>query len=70
MVSQTAYFTGMMVFTLTSHMYQRISVLVPVLLWVPEYLLTSTITLERTSMSTRNSVLWEPSKGTPALANI
>ena len=51
MVSQTVYFTGMMVFTLTS---QIISVLVPVLVRVPEYLFTSTstITLELTSMST------------------
>ena len=62
-VSQTVYFTGMMVFTLTSQMYHRISVLVPVLVRVPEYLsmststCTSTITLEITSTSTRNSVL-------------
>ena len=42
MVSQTVYFTGMMVFTLTSQMYHRISVLVPVLVRVPEYLSTST----------------------------
>ena len=46
-----------MVFTLTSQMYHRISVLVPVLVPVPEYLPTSTstsmstITLELTSMS-------------------
>ena len=57
MVSQTVYFTGMMVFTLTSQMYHRKSVLVPVLLQVPEYLFTSTssststITLELTSTS-------------------
>ena len=44
-------------------MYHRISVLVPVLVRVPEYLSTSmststsTITLELMSMSTRNSVL-------------
>ena len=48
MVSQTVYFTGMMFFTLTSQMYYRISVLVPVLVRVPEYLSTST----STSMST------------------
>ena len=47
-----------MVFTLTSQMYHRISVLVPVLVQVPEYLSTSTststsiITLELTSTST------------------
>ena len=34
MVSYTVYFTGMMVFTLTSQMYHRISVLVPVLVRV------------------------------------
>ena len=44
MVSQTVYFTGMMFFTLTSQMYHRISVLVPVLVRVPEYLFTSTST--------------------------
>ena len=52
-------------FTLTSQMYHRISVLVPVLVRVPEYLSTSTstMTLELTStskvwvMSTRNLVL-------------
>ena len=54
----TVYFTGMMVFTLTSQMYHRISVLVPVLVRVPEYLSTSTststsiITLELKSTST------------------
>ena len=56
MVSQTVYFMydG---FTLTSQMYHRISVLVPVLVRVPEYLPTSTstimstITLELTSTS-------------------
>ena len=54
----TVYFTGMMVFALTSHMYHRISVLVPVLVRVPEYLSTSMststsiITLELTSTST------------------
>ena len=45
-----------MVFTLTSQMYHRISVLVPVLFRVPEYLSTSTststMTLELTSTST------------------
>ena len=55
MVSQTLYITGMMVFTFTSQMYQKISVRVPVLEWVPEYLSmstrTSTITLELTSTS-------------------
>ena len=55
-LSQTVYFTGMMVFTLASQMY--LSVLVPVLVRVPEYLSTSTststntITLELTSTST------------------
>ena len=44
MVSQTVYFTGMMVFALTSQMYYRILVLVPVLVRVPEYLPTGTIT--------------------------
>ena len=34
MVSHTVYFKGMMVFTLTSQMYHRISVLVPVLVRV------------------------------------
>ena len=56
MVSHTVYFKGMMVFTLTSQMYHRISVLVPVLVRVPEYLSTSTsmstMTLELTSTST------------------
>ena len=58
MVSQTVYFTGMMVFTLISQMYHRILVLVPVLVRVPEYFSTSTstsastITLELTSTST------------------
>ena len=58
MVSHTVYFTGMMVFTLTSQMYHRISVLVPVLVRVPEYLSTSTstststMTFELTSTST------------------
>ena len=54
MVSHTVYFKGMMVFTLTSQMYHRISVLVPVLVQVPEYLSTSTstMTLELTSTST------------------
>ena len=58
MVSHTVYFKGMMVFTFTSHMYHRISVLVPVLVRVPEYLSTSTstskstMTLELTSTST------------------
>ena len=60
MVSQTVYFTAMMVFTLTSQMHHRISVLVQVLAWVPEYLSTSmststsTITLELTS----TSIVW------------
>ena len=42
-----------MVFTLTSQMYNRISVLLPVLVRVPEYLSISksTITLELTSTS-------------------
>ena len=63
MVSHAVYFKGMMFFTLTSQMYHRISVLVPVLVRVPEYLSTSTstststMTLELTSTSTRNSVL-------------
>ena len=48
MVSHTVCFKGMMIFTLTSQMYHRISVLVPVLVRVPEYLSTST----STSMST------------------
>ena len=56
MVSHTVYFTGMMVFTFILKMYHRISVLVPVLVRVPEYLSTSTSTstiiLELTSMST------------------
>ena len=56
MVSHTVYFKGMMFFTLTSQMYHRISVLVPVLVRVPEYLSTSTststMTLELTSTST------------------
>ena len=52
-----------MVFTLTSQIYHRLSVLEPVLVRVPEYLSTSTstsmstITLELTSTSTINSVL-------------
>ena len=56
MVSHTVYFTGMMVFTRTSQMYHKISVLVEVLVRVPEYLSmstsTSTLTLELTSTST------------------
>ena len=52
MVSHTVCFKGMMVFTLTSQMYHRISVLVR----VPEYLSTSTststMTLELMSTST------------------
>ena len=58
MVNHTVYFKGMMVFTLASHMYHRKSVLVPVLVRVPEYLSpststsTSTMTLELTSTST------------------
>ena len=54
----TVYFKGMMFFALTSQMYHRISVLVPVLARVPEYLSTSTstststMTLELTSTST------------------
>ena len=55
MVSQTIYFTGVMVFILTSQMYYGISVLAPVLVRVPEYVSTSTsistITLELTHMS-------------------
>ena len=56
MISQTVHFTGMMVSPL-SQMYHRISVLVPVLVWVPEHSYTSTnkststITLELTSTS-------------------
>ena len=52
----------LMVFNLTSQMYHRLSVLVPVLVRVPEYLSTctstsmSTITLELTSTST----VWVP----------
>ena len=53
MVSHTDYFKGVMVFTLTSQMYHIISVLVPVLVRIPEYLSTSTststMTLELTS---------------------
>ena len=58
MVSHTVYFKGMMFFTLTSQMYHRTSVLVPVLVRVLEYLSTSTststsnMTLELTSTST------------------
>ena len=58
MVSHTVNFTGMMVFALISQRYHRISVLVPVLIRVPEYLYTSTSTststviLELTSKST------------------
>ena len=56
MVSHAVYFTGMMVFTLivTLQMFHGISVLVPVLVRVPENLSTSTstITLELTSTST------------------
>ena len=56
MVSHTVDFKGMMVFTLTSQMYHRISVLAPVFVRVPEYLSTSTststMTLELTSTST------------------
>ena len=52
----TVYFKDMMVFTLTMQMYHRISVLVPVLVRVPEYLSTSTststMTLELMSTST------------------
>ena len=51
MVSHTVYFKG-----ITSQMYHRISVLVPVLVRVPGYLSpntsTSTMTLELTSTST------------------
>ena len=81
MVSHTVYFTGMMVFTLTSQMYHRISVLVPVLVRVPEYLSTSTrtsmntMTFELTStstdeyqkFSTRVLRVRVPSTSTPAL---
>ena len=62
MVSHTVYFKGMMVFTLTSQMYHIISVLVPVLVRVPEYLSTSmststsTMTLELRS----TSAVWVP----------
>ena len=58
MLSHTLYFAGMMVFTLTSQMYHRISVLVPVFVRGPEYLSTSTstststMTFELTSTST------------------
>ena len=58
MVSRPVYFKGMMVFTFTLQMYHKISVLVPVLVRVPEYLSTSTstststMTLELTSTST------------------
>ena len=58
MVSQTVYFTGMMVFAFASQMYHIILALVPVLVRVPEYLSTSTSTststipLELTSTST------------------
>ena len=58
MLSHTVYFKGMMFFALTSQMYHRISVLVPVIVRVPEYLSTSTstststMTLELTSTST------------------
>ena len=48
MVSHTVYLKGMMVFTFTSHMYHRISVLLPVLVRVPEYLSTSTSTSKST----------------------
>ena len=54
----TVYFKDMMVFTLTMQMYHRISVLVSVLVRVPEYLSTSrststsTMTLELMSTST------------------
>ena len=44
MVSHTVYFKDMMVFTLTVQMYHRISVLMPVLVRVPEYSSTSTST--------------------------
>ena len=55
MVSRPVYFKGMMVFTFILQMYHKISVLVPVLVRVPEYLSTSTstststMTLELTS---------------------
>ena len=55
MVSRPVYFKGMMVFIFTLQMYHKISVLVPVLVRVPEYLSTSTstststMTLELTS---------------------
>ena len=52
MVSHTVYFKDMMVFTLTVQKYHRISVLMPVLVRVPEYLSTSTMTLELMSTST------------------
>ena len=47
MGSRTVYFTGMMVFTLISQMYHRISILGSILVRVLEYLSTST----RTGMS-------------------
>ena len=83
MVSQTVYFTGMIVFTLTSQMYHSISVLMPVLVRVPLYLststsTTSTITLELTNrekyeyqkFSTRVLRVRVPSTSTPALPHI
>ena len=60
MVGHTVYFTGMMVFTLTSQMYHRISVLVPVLVRVPEYLSTSTSTSTMTFELTSTSTLRVP----------
>ena len=80
MVSHTVYFKDMMVFTLTMQMYHRISVLVPVLVRVPEYLSTSTSTSKyydfgtheyEYSTSIRNAVLeyeyWVPQPCTSAL---
>ena len=72
MLSHTVYFAGMMVFTLTSQMYHRISVLVPVLVRVPEYLSTSTSTSTMTFELTSTSTVWVPeiqysSTSTPAL---
>ena len=68
MVSHTVYFKGMMVFTLTSQMYHRISVLVPVLVRVPEYLSTSTststMTLELTSTSTVREIQYSSTTST------
>ena len=62
MVSETVYFTGMMVFALTSQMNYRISVLMPVLVRVPDNLSTSTSTSASiiTSELTSTSKVWVP----------